>query len=676
MKEWIGPGVILGEYQIVERLTENWDEVFLARNAQGQLAALKMLNDNLVWESHSLQRFIRAMKSAPPLNHRNICPVLDAGATAGGRPFIVSELIHGRPLDSIEIGLSRSLAEKLELAIQLADAVHAAHRRGVLHLGLTPGKVLVEHGHHLKDGNWLNEYEYSLDESKVAIKFTGQVKVLDFAVLMSALGASMNRESFTLQPFTRTNTLPYCSPEWVSGEKLTPQSDIFSLGVVIYELLTGNKPFRGETAEDLRWSIFATEPPPLTNYVPELSPSINRAVLKALSKEPADRFASAGEFARALRGLAEEETENAAQRVEAEIRAAHSYAARWRDFQMEARVWLRANWRRCLAGTMLLCNIFFITAILIHSRRNAPPASTSATGPREKLALNFVTHHGQVREAVFGPDGVSLAYLIEDAGRLSLLYKAAEGPKKKGKSGEPPPEVLLLTTKAEQLAGLVFAPDGSAVYYLSTTPATPPKPAQLFRAPVTGGRAQLVLPEVASPIGFEPGRLQFAFLRQQGAETQLCVNESPIRVLATWHAPAELIRATPAWSHDGKTLAFVRRGKDGADTFEVAGLDVESGAQRTLASGAWVGIYGLRWLADNRTLLINGLARGAAARQIWRATASSGALTPLTQGLDDFCGLSLSPNNKRLLTVYTAPAESSGTSGGKLRSDAVTLSGW
>lgn len=646
MREWIGPGTFLGDYEVVSRIEH---EVFLVRAENGTPATLKLLGENLVWEPANLQRFIKAIKAAPPLDHRNICRTFDAGATQSGRPFVVSELIHGRPLDALEIGLLRSLTERLELASQIADAVAAAHASGVLHLDLTPDKVLVEYDRQIKDANWINEYEHNLEESRVAINFTGRVRVLDFAVMMAAVGASVKRDAYTLQPYTTLETLPYCSPEWVSGEPLTTQSDIFSLGVLVYELLTGTRPFKGETVAEIRWAIFTEEPQQLTDFVPKLNPAINRAVLKALAKDPDQRFRTAAEFSRALRGLVQTETESELQRATAAANQARSFKLRWQRFWPQALDFVRVNWRRGVAGAIVLFELFFIAAILIHSRRGAVEEMPS-DGPREKLPLTRVTHHGKVREAVLTPDAKALVYLIEEPERQSLLFKPYN---QKTGDGKSLPEILLVTSKTAQLSGLSVAPGGDFAYYLSTVPGNA---AELLRVPVSGGPVQTVLPEVASAVGFAPDRKQFAFARQQSGEAQIItasVNGADTTILASWPAPTNLASVAPAWSRDGKQLACAIRRADNDLTDDVMLLDVGSGKQRTLAAGQWAEVYGLGWLPGDQGLLVNGRALGQATGQLWRVSLLAGELTALTKGLDDYCGLSFSSDGSRLLTVYT-----------------------
>lgn len=645
MKEWIGPGTFLGDYEVVSRI-EN--EVFLVRQENGAPATLKFLADNFVWEPANLKRFIQAIKAAPPLDHRNICRTFDAGATNGGRPFVVSEHIHGRTLDALEIGLLRSLAERLELASQIAEAVEAAHANGVLHLELTPGKVLVEYDRQVKDADWINEYAYSVEESKVAISFAGRVKVLDFAVMMSALGVSLTRDALALHTFTTVETLPYCSPEWVSGEKLTQQSDIFSLGVLVYELLTGKRPFRGESLEEIRWAIFTEDPRPLLEFVPELNPAINRAVLKALAKAPEDRFQTAGEFARALRGLVQTETESELQRAAAAAKQARTFKLRWQAFWPQALSAIRDNWRRGVAGAIVLFEVFFIAAILIHSRRGAAPEVPN-DGPREGLPLTRITNKENVREAVLAPDASGVVYVIEDPERQSILYKPYG---QKTKDGKPLPEILLANSKTARFAGLAYAPSGESVYYLSTVPG---EATALLRVPVNGGPTQTLLTDAASALGFAPDHKQFAFARTLAGETQLVISTlsaATPRVLVSWPSPNALAATAPAWSRDGKTIVCALRRADNGLAFDLVALDVESGNHQTLTAGKWAEVYGIGWSPDNRSLLVNGRGLGLETGQIWRVNVPSGECTALTKGLDDFRGLSTSADGTRLLTVF------------------------
>lgn len=645
MQEWIGPGMVLGAYQIVARIEH---EVFLVQAENGTPATLKLLAENRVWEPATLKRFIHAIKAAPPLDHRHICRTLDAGATNGGRPFVVSEVVHGRPLNALEIGLGRTLAERLELASQIAEAIAAAHARGILHLELTPNKVLVEYDRQLKDANWLNEYADSVEESLVAIKLTGRVKVLDFAVKMAALGAASKRATPTFDSFTTAETLPYCSPEWVNGEKLTPRSDIFSLGVLVYELLTSNRPFNGNTPEEMRAAICSQAPQPLLEFVPELSTGINEAVLKALAKDPRQRFQTAAEFAQALRGLVQEETASASQRA-ATAKQARAQNMNWQELWPKVRAALHGNWRRGVAGSIVLIELLFIAAILIHSRRNTVQEVSSA-GPRENLPFICLTHNGKVREAALAPDASGLVYLFEEPERQSIMYKPYDQTSKEGKTL---PEILLVTSKQAQFTGLSYAPSGEFVYFLSQLPG---KAATLLRAPISGGPTQTVANEAASAIGFAPDRKQYVYARAQSGETQLVIAElgkTTPRVLSSWPSPNTLASIAPGWSRDGKTIVCALRRAGNDFGFELIAVDVASSQQQTLATGQWAEVYGLGWSPDNQTLLVNGRAPGKDAGQIWRIAVGARAITALTKGVDDYRGLSLTAEGTRLLTVYT-----------------------
>src|SRR5438552_4139584 len=278
-------GKVIGHYRIESLIgVGGMGEVYLARDERlGRKAALKLLPDSLTTDQTQLSRFKNEARSASALNHPNILTVYEIGAE-GNRQFIATEFIEG-------ITLRASLARgrinphaALDIAVQVASALAAAHEAGVVHRDIKPENIML--------------------------RPDGYVKVLDFGIakLTEQRLASDNHTSETTAVLqTRLGlvlgTAHYMSPEQARGQKVDARSDIWSLGVVLYEMVGGSPPFRGETPSDCIASILTTEPPPLSGVLPDVPLQLESILQKALRKNSDERYQTIKEMLADLRIL-------------------------------------------------------------------------------------------------------------------------------------------------------------------------------------------------------------------------------------------------------------------------------------------------------------------------------------------------------------------------------------
>ena len=278
-------GKVIGHYRIESLIgVGGMGEVYLARDERlGRKAALKLLPDSLTTDETQLSRFKNEARSASALNHPNILTVYEIGAE-GNRQFIATEFIEG-------ITLRASLARgrinphaALDIAVQVASALAAAHEAGVVHRDIKPENIML--------------------------RPDGYVKVLDFGIakLTEQRLASDNHTSETTAVLqTRLGlvlgTAHYMSPEQARGQKVDARSDIWSLGVVLYEMVGGSPPFRGETPSDCIASILTTEPPPLSGVLPDVPLQLESILQKALRKNSDERYQTIKEMLADLRIL-------------------------------------------------------------------------------------------------------------------------------------------------------------------------------------------------------------------------------------------------------------------------------------------------------------------------------------------------------------------------------------
>src|SRR5438876_6477217 len=281
-------GKLLGHYCIESLIgVGGMGEVYLARDERlGRKAALKLLPHTLTTDVTQLSRFKNEARSASALNHPNIITVYEIGAE-GNQQFIATEFIEGVTL---RVSLARGRIDPhaaLEIAVQVASALAAAHDAGVVHRDIEPENIML--------------------------RPDGYVKVLDFGIAKlteQTLGSGHYEVGTTAVLQTRPGlvlgTAHYMSPEQTRGQKVDARSDIWSLGVVLYEMVGGSPPFRGETPSDCIASILTKEPPPLSGVLPDVPLTLESIVQKALCKNRDERYQTVKEMLAELRNLTTE----------------------------------------------------------------------------------------------------------------------------------------------------------------------------------------------------------------------------------------------------------------------------------------------------------------------------------------------------------------------------------
>ena len=273
-------GQTISHYRIVEKLGGGgMGVVFKAEDTNlRRFVALKVLPNELSKDRHAVERFQREARAASALNHSNICTVHDIGEHQG-QQFIVMELLEGRTLKHCIAKRPLETEQAAKLGMQIADALEAAHAKGIVHRDIKPEKILVSD--------------------------RGHVKLLDFglAKLLHPVSEETLTQSET-QGQGAAGTLPYIAPEQLQGQSVDARADIYAVGVVLYEMATGQRPFRAESSVRLIADILHS-PPPRPRWVRQaVPPRLEEAILKCLEKDPENRYQSAKELAVDLRRLA------------------------------------------------------------------------------------------------------------------------------------------------------------------------------------------------------------------------------------------------------------------------------------------------------------------------------------------------------------------------------------
>lgn len=533
----IGEGDVLGPYRIEKKLGEGgMGEVYKALDSRlGRRVAIKVLPARLSQNTSALMRFERETQALAALSHPNIVAIFDVGRH-GGTAFAVTELLTGSTLrERLERG-RLPVATAVEIAAQAARGLAVAHEEGVIHRDLKPENLFVTVG--------------------------GLVKVLDFgiAAFTPLWGGAGEAVRLTVDNAI-LGTARYMSPEQAKGQPCDHRSDIFSLGAVLYEMLTGSPAFPGDTLLAALRAVIELEPVPLGTLCPAASPQLVRLVHRCLDKEPSRRFQSASDLAFHLESLTTVSASLTAPEVE--------------GYGGPAR---RRRW--ILVSLAAAIGVAGVGLGLLVARPSGPPAP-----PR----IDFLTHTSSDSGPASAPDGRTVAFVSERDGRSRIWLKQIatgdERPLTEGSDSDPR-----------------FSPDGQMLLFTRDGASGP----GLYRIGLLGGEPQLIV---------SPGRLgawspdgrRVAFVLERSVAPRnpwsigvVAVDGSRERLFAAGAIPISHL----SWSPDGRSVWAVRRRSAVGAQDDFLRLDVESGRKQVLAVPETGGqISRPVWTGDGRALL-------------------------------------------------------------------------
>jgi serine/threonine protein kinase len=366
-------------YEILEKLGEGgMSVVYKARDTRlGRFVAVKLLSDELSSYRAALERFQREARAASALNHPHICTVHDVGEWEG-RPFIAMEYLEGQTLRTRIDGRPMPLEETIDLAVDIADALEAAHSQGILHRDIKPANIFVT-----ARGGKVMDFGLAKPVRRKAVALAADATGEDSTALLTNPGTTMG-------------TVAYMSPEQARGEEVDTRTDLFSLGVVLYEMTTGVLPFPGNTVAVIFNALLSQAPRPPRELRPEIPEELERIILRALEKDREVRYQTAPEMRATLKSLKRDAS--LATDVRGVRTRRYNFAA-----MLQCQVGSKRSRRRWIGPAALLV---LLAAGLFALREWRLP---SASEPLKAVALT--TFPGSEVSPSFSPDGNYVAFV-------------------------------------------------------------------------------------------------------------------------------------------------------------------------------------------------------------------------------------------------------------------------
>jgi serine/threonine protein kinase len=624
----------------------------------GRRVALKFLPQQLARDQNALDRFLLEARTASALNHPNICTIYAVENAPGGdgqnQSFIAMELLEGQNLAQKLNSGPILLDRMLDIAIQLADALDAAHAKGIIHRDIKPANIFVTQ--------------------------RGQVKVLDFGLAkltrpemqMETLGATQDSPLPHLtSPGATVGTIAYMSPEQARGEELDRRTDLFSLGTVLYQMATGRLPFSGATSAVTFHAILQLDPQPVSQLNPALPPKLQEIIEKLLEKDVDLRYQSAADLRGDLKRLKRDSESGRKTPTSSSgiVTAAPSATSPAPMLPSAGSVQIPAPGNASSRRWIIRAVIALLVVTGVGSRIRAYFHHQDEK-PFQNISVNKVTDSGNAALAAISPDGKYLLTMMRDNGLMSLWLRNV--PTNSNTQVQPAADV--------SYNGLIFSKDGNYFYFVRSDPGNP-NLRFLYRAPLLGGTPQKLVSDVDSNITFSPDGSKFAFMRYDNpvaGQYQLIIRspETGEEKVLMSGANSQQIFA-PVWSPNGKTIvcAAVHVGKSLQS--EIA-VDVASGKSRVIFDDSTRVFAATDWLPDGSGLV------GVEVDQAWNFSRSQIALLsypdaklfPITRDTNSYTDISVAASGRLLAAIlsegrwnlYTLPTGAQGSSNRQITS--------
>ncbi len=643
-------GHVIDHYRVINLLARGgMGEVYLAEDMRlGRRAVLKVLPERFTEDLDRVRRFEQEARAASALNHPNIVTIYEIGHVERTR-YIATEYVEGENLRERMARGTLTLEEILNTGSQIAAALSVAHDAGIIHRDIKPENIMLRRD--------------------------SIVKLLDFGIakltIVRPFNQSTDPEALTRNlmktaPHTVVGTISYMSPEQARGREVDARTDVWSLGVVLYEMVAGFTPFDGETPSDMIAAVLERHPLPLSSVAPDIPLEFQRIVKRALCKDRDERYQTIKDFHLDLKGLKQDvtldgfpqsgeynipptlRTSGINKRFTGAASAAYPVAARphtrldaFMNRLDAARAWV-------IFGLVIVCVAAGTFAVHRFINSQTPTLTRTANA-----TLVNLTNTGNAVCSAISPDGKYVAHVEQSSiGQALILTRTPTASK-----------VIVVPPMKARYRGLTFSPDGDYIYFVRQESSVS---GTLYQVAMLGGSVTKLMEDVDSPVAFSPDGKQMAFVRVDEARGQYALmvadnNGANARTLNVRGNDEEFSTEGATWTPDGK--AVICAAGDWAGGYNMYLLEVDlSGTIKQLASKKWFALMQVAW-GDENTLLVTAGETATSPYQIWSIAYPNGAAEKVIGDLNFYKGVSFSPaartilsiQNQRITNIWLAP---------------------
>lgn len=625
----------ISHYKIIKQIGKGgMGEIYLAEDINlNRQVALKLLSATLDLDKQHFRRFVREARTASSLNHPNICTIYEINDDEN-TPFIAMEYIEGETLEKIIRKKGLNFQQILDIVTQVVAALKEAHAAKVVHRDIKPENIMI--------------------------RPDGLVKVLDFGLakltknisVSDALNSKASTITYNItNPGLVIGTVNYMSPEQAQGKDVDTRTDIFSFGVVLYEMLTGKLPFEGENGVDVLGSILHKEPVPPSQFIPGIPLELENLISKALQKDREERYQTIEEILGQLKDfdkkldfdLITDETDFLATNKSNSFDLTkntleHKTLTHKSIFQTNntskkifstLKLYTRSSSLKLIvcALVLLVIGVFFYNVFQPSKDRE----------PLQTMRFKKLTSTGNVRDRQISisPDGKYVVYVVQEAEQQSLWVRHV------ATSGN----VQIVPSAEVYYTGLTFSQDGDYIYYAASEKERVPA---IYKIPALGGNARKLVADANGPVTLSPDGNQMAFVRKGTSLMIAGSNGGAAQMLAPAPKGDRWINLT--WSPDGRDIISSVYSSSN-NNYRIVEVSVKEGKIKTLNIPPWVVLTGLMWLSDGSGLILSGRDQETKLSQLWFVSYPDGKLRKITNDLSSYQGLSLTADNKTIVSV-------------------------
>jgi serine/threonine protein kinase len=635
-------GTQFGRYEIRSKIGEGgMGEVYSAHDLElDRDVAIKLLPNEFVVDEDRRGRFKQEARVVSALNHPNIITIYEIGESEYGS-FLATEFVEGKTLREVMKSESITLPRILRIIEQAANALVAAHAANIVHRDIKPENIMV--------------------------RSDSIVKVLDFGLAkpVMQLGTIDQTTSNKTIPGTVMGSARYMSPEQARGREVDERTDVWSLGVVLYELLTGRPPFEGESTADTLAAVIYHEPAPLAHILPNAPFELQRIVRKALQKDRDERYQDIKDFALDIKELiyaldhansgdrsgnvisdpsfSENPTmihRTVSGNHPTSINGAYISAPNVHSAAVPTR---RRAIALLAAGAAIALSV--IAGASFYGWFSSDPAF--ATDAFEKPAISRINTDGRVMLPAISPDGKYVAYVSGELGSRSLVVRQIATDS----------TLTVVPPTNLNLQSVTFSPSGDHVYYTQMN--SDFTVSTLYQVPSLGGPSKKVIEDVDGTVSFAPNGSRFAFVRhvpKTNEDLVMIVDAETLEavpLISTKETNHDFFVYRVAWSPDGDTLltGAGRKRSGFVNGTDIVTINVNDKNVRTVNRQEFFTAANFAWFPDGSGFVFTGRQDQNDPSQVWRAEYPTGELHRVTNDLNEYVDLGITDDGRSLITT-------------------------